>query len=271
MTANDPSGAYRDPSLLMFQAPTEEDADLPQYLTIRDALAEDIRSGKLPAGVRLPSERELAAQHAVARMTARKALGTLEAEGAIYSVGRQGYFVSPPRFRYNPASSANLMRQIREQGLLAENIYLGRQLLEATPWHAAQFEVPAGTPLALERSVVAVENRRVGYSEDCLLLDALPGYADRPYVSPLTQNLERNYGVYPRNTWMRMRVTNIGFVASRHLGVGNDALGLSFTFASSFEEQVVMVNRTFWLSDAVDLVLEGLPSGERHGRSPEQT
>lgn len=67
-------------------------------------------------------------------MTARKALGTLESEGAIYSVDRQGYFVSPPRFRYNPASPANLMRQIREQGLLAENIYLGRQLLEATPW-----------------------------------------------------------------------------------------------------------------------------------------
>lgn len=270
MTAETPTGPYRDPSLLMFQEPTEQDTDLPHYLTIRDALAEDIRSGRLAPGARLPSERELAARHEVARMTARKALGTLEAEGAIYSVFRQGYFVSPPRFRYDPSSPANLMRQIREQGLLAENIYLGRQLLEATPWYAAHFDVPAGTPLVLERGVVAIENRRVGYSEDCLLLDALPGYAERPYVSPMTQNLERNYGVYPRNKSVRMRVTNIGFVASRHLGVGNDALGLSFTFVSTFEARVVMVNRTFWLSDAVDLVLDDLPTPGRDD-STEQT
>ena len=270
MTADTPRGPYRDPSLLMFQSPTEQETDLPHYLTIRDALAEDIRSGELAPGARLPSERELAARHDVARMTARKALGLLESEGAIYSVDRQGYFVSPPRLRYNPASPANLMRQIREQGLLAENIYLGRQLLEATPWYAAQFKAPVGTPLAMERSVVAIENRKVGYSEDCLLLDALPGYAERPYVSPMTQNLQRNYGVYPRTKSVRMRVTNIGFVASRHLGVGNDALGLSFTFVNTFEARVVMVNRTFWLSDAVDLILDDLPTGD-HNDSTEQS
>lgn len=255
MSADKPVGPYRDPSLLITQYPLEQDGEPPLYLSIRDALAEEIGGGGLSTGARLPSERDLAETHGVARMTARKALGLLESEGLIYSAGRRGYFVSPPRIRYDPASHVNLMRQVREQGLMAENLYLGRQLLEATPWYARHFEKPAGTPLVLERSVISVEDRKIAYSEDCLLLDALPGYAERPYVSPMTQNIQKNYGVFPQIRSLRMLVANISHVASRHLGVASDALGLSFEYVAEFNGEVVMVNRVFWLADSVELVI----------------
>lgn len=256
LTVKIPLGPHCDPSLLTLQMPTEPDSNLPLYLTIRDILAEDVRSGRLTPGTRLPSERDIAEKHGVARMTARKALGVLESEGAIHSSDRRGYFVSRSRVRYNPLSPNNLMQQLRNQGLLTENIYLGRQFLEAEGWYASHFEVPNGTPLVLERSVVEIEGRRVVYSEDCLLLDAAPGYADRPYFSPMTQNLHKNYGVKPRQVSASMRVTNISFVAAKHLGVSTDTKSITITHVEQFEGRIVMADRSYWLSDAVDLVLE---------------
>ncbi|MEM5477899.1 GntR family transcriptional regulator [Pacificibacter sp. AS14] len=259
MTADTPSGPHSDPTLLTQQSPIEVNLNLPLYLTIRDVLIEEIRSGLRAPGDRLPSERTIAEDHGVARMTARKALSILETEGAIYSSDRRGYFVSKRRVLYNPLSSVNLMRQMRNQGLLTENIYIGREILEAKGWYADRFEVPIGTPLVLEKSVVQIEGRRLVYGEDCLLLEAAPGYAEQPYISPMTQNLHKNYGLKANEVSARMRVTNIPFVPSKHLGVPTDTMGISMTHVRKLEGQVVLVDRSFWLSDAVELEFENTP------------
>ena len=260
LTAEIPLGPHRNPSLLTQQSPMEGDFKLPLYLSIRDNLMEEIRAGLRVPGDRLPSERTIAQEHGVARMTARKALSILESEGAIYSSDRRGYFVSKLRVRYDPLSSINLMRQMRNQGLLTENIYLGREVLEAKGWYADQFKVPVGTALVLERSVVKIEGRRVVYGEDCLLMNAAPGYAERPYISPMTQNLDKNYDLKARQVSASMRVTNIPFVPSKHLGVSTDTMGISMTHVRKSEGQVVLVDRSFWLGDSVELMLESEPS-----------
>lgn len=254
MTEEKQAGPHSDPEILTPQTPVSSRTEAPIYLSIRDVIAQEIRAGHLTVGDRLPSERELAEQHGVARMTARKALGHLEAEGLIFRSERRGYFVSPPRIRFDPTSAVNLMRQLREQGLMTENIYLGRQVMEATEWLAAQFRVDVGTPLALERCVVAVEGRRVIYSEDFLLLDALPGYADRPYISPMTQNIRRHYGVHPYPTSFRIRYGSLSYVAAQQLGVAADTAGMNVAQVQEFDGRVVMVNRSDCLGDALEMV-----------------
>ena len=136
---------------------------------------------------------------------------------------------------------------------MTDNIYLGRRVQNAEDWQARMFEVDPGEPLALERSIVSVDGRRVVYTEDFLLLDALPGYADRPYVSPMTQNMQKIYGVFPKSKWFRVRIANLSFVAARHLEVSPDAPGMHIMFVQEFEDRVVMVNRCYWLADAVEL------------------
>jgi len=54
-----------------------------------------IARGRLPAGQFLPSERQLAEKHCLARKTVRRALKSLEAEGTIATVPRRGYRVLP--------------------------------------------------------------------------------------------------------------------------------------------------------------------------------
>ena len=61
----------------------------PQYELVRSDLASDIASGSLAAGALLPSEVDLAARFQVSRVTVRRALALLKAEGLVGS--RQGY------------------------------------------------------------------------------------------------------------------------------------------------------------------------------------
>lgn len=69
----------------------------PLYVQIAESIAERIRSGVLAVGDRISSERQLAEELSVSRMTVRQALATLQQQGLIGSLHGKGYFVSPPR------------------------------------------------------------------------------------------------------------------------------------------------------------------------------
>jgi GntR family transcriptional regulator len=74
----------------------DHDGELALYLQIAAILRAQIASGELPAGRPIPSEVTLAQQYGVSRLTARKAVHLLRAEGLVrHAVGR-GTFVQPP-------------------------------------------------------------------------------------------------------------------------------------------------------------------------------
>ena len=66
----------------------------PIYTQIIDGFKEQISTGVLQSGEKLPSVRELSAQLAVNPNTVQRAYRELEAEGYIYSVAGKGSFVA---------------------------------------------------------------------------------------------------------------------------------------------------------------------------------
>ena len=66
---------------------------MPLYEGLYRCIREDIRSGKLPAGTKLPSKRALAENLEVSKITVENAYGQLLAEGYIRSEEKVGYFV----------------------------------------------------------------------------------------------------------------------------------------------------------------------------------
>lgn len=68
--------------------------DGPLYGQIYNYLFEKIKSGDLPSGSRVPSEKELADQFNVSRITSKKALEMLSANGLIERVQGKGSFVA---------------------------------------------------------------------------------------------------------------------------------------------------------------------------------
>ena len=74
----------------------------PKYQRIANGLREQIGAGRYGPGDRLPGENELMAEHQVARMTARQALGLLQAEGI--AEARKGAGVFVPGLPAHPAA-----------------------------------------------------------------------------------------------------------------------------------------------------------------------
>jgi GntR family transcriptional repressor for pyruvate dehydrogenase complex len=76
----------------------ERHLQIPPTLTLTAQLAEriggDIRSGRLSAGERLPTEQELIAQFQVSRTVVREAMASLRTEGLIVSRQGAGVFVA---------------------------------------------------------------------------------------------------------------------------------------------------------------------------------
>ncbi|MER7400031.1 GntR family transcriptional regulator [Streptomyces sp. NPDC000151] len=70
-----------------------EAADAP-YEQVRTQIAEQARSGRLPAGFRLPTVRGLAGELGLAANTVAKAYRALEGDGVIETRGRNGTFVA---------------------------------------------------------------------------------------------------------------------------------------------------------------------------------
>ena len=66
---------------------------VPLYEGLYRCIREDILSGKLPAGAKLPSKRALAENLEVSKITVENAYGQLLAEGYIRSEEKVGYFV----------------------------------------------------------------------------------------------------------------------------------------------------------------------------------
>ena len=67
---------------------------MPFYRQVVDQIGALVRSGQLPAGTRMPSVRELAAQLMVSLITVRRAYADLEAAGLVIRRQGQGTFVA---------------------------------------------------------------------------------------------------------------------------------------------------------------------------------
>lgn len=126
---------------------------IPYYFQLKQALSDEIRSGQLPPGSRLPSEPELCERFGISRTTVRQALSELEAEGMLRREKGRGTFVAPLADRSTFLQSAS--------GFFDEALRAGRDVSsrvlrwerEALPgWASRALEQPAGAVgLTLER------------------------------------------------------------------------------------------------------------------------
>ncbi len=96
---------------------------LPFYRQVTDQISALVRSGQLPAGSRMPSVRELAAQLMVSLITVRRAYADLEAAGLVIRRQGQGTFVAD---NVAKASVQLALDQAHEQ--LARAVRLAQQL-----------------------------------------------------------------------------------------------------------------------------------------------
>jgi GntR family transcriptional regulator len=88
----------------------------PLYRQVAEQIAEEIEADIRPANSRISSERELAEEFGISRMTARAAVNTLVHQGLVIRRNRAVY-VAQPKFRFSLSSPHGLHKQLLKAGV----------------------------------------------------------------------------------------------------------------------------------------------------------
>jgi GntR family transcriptional regulator len=116
------------------------------YLLLRQRLLDGDFEGEQP----LPGEHSLAQQYDVSRLTVRRALDTLAADGLVTRRQGRGTFALAPAEMATPQQGASvdaLMMHLSRMGMHTQVKLLDLAVEAATPAVAARLEVPVGAPV----------------------------------------------------------------------------------------------------------------------------
>jgi len=106
---------------------------VPLYEQLYRRLRTAIQEGSVTAGGQLPSERQLAANYGVSRVTARKALDKLQQEGLVHAHQGRGSFVARDALENLEYTRLDGFSQVMlKQGMVLHNRILSRGIVPAT-------------------------------------------------------------------------------------------------------------------------------------------
>jgi DNA-binding GntR family transcriptional regulator len=223
----------------------------PQYLALRNRIAEQIEAGTYTEG-KLPSERQLQSGTGAARGTIREALFQLEAEGLIYRRDRSGWYVSPSPIMYDPTRWAGFMSYVSEQGREPATETLSTKMNSVPPATAEIFGTAPEAPLFLIHRRRRVDGRPVLVEHITVDPALAPNLLDYDLNGSLTGILRTHYGVTVARNRVDMQPCALVREAAEALGVKSGTPGL-LVVRTSFDKAgcVVEYDQEYWRSDAI--------------------
>lgn len=108
------------------------DSPIPLYKQLYRQLRTEIEQGGYEVGTRLPSERQLAANHGISRLTARRAVDILRDEGYVESFQGKGCYIARARqHTHNGIPLQGLSELMLERGMAPTSQLLSRSVMSA--------------------------------------------------------------------------------------------------------------------------------------------
>lgn len=133
------------------------DSPIPLYLQIEEELRGQVESGELGPNVRVPSEAELSEKFGVSRMTARKALDRLVADGLLFRRAGKGTFVALPKIAHGPSQLLSFSAAMNAQGVRHDTRVLDAGMVTAPTNIARELGLPPGAQTVFVRRLRLVE------------------------------------------------------------------------------------------------------------------
>jgi len=195
----------------------------PLYLKLEETLRNMIEGIEYEPGDQIPSERELAEKLKASRMTVRRAVELLTAQGFLERRSTSGTFVSEPNVirSFTPGSVQSLTRQIQGKGGLAGSKLLKFDVIQAPAKVANSLQIPnrslvfiiqrlrlsSGLPFCIETS----------YLPKTLVLEL--SESDVSGQDSLYDLLKLRYGIIPSRSSDKLKITWPNELEAQLLGV----------------------------------------------------
>ena len=172
---------------------------VPIYQAIQQRLQEMIAASDLSPGDRVPSERDLAARFRANRMTVRKAVERLVAQGLLVRAGTSGTRVAMPVVTrpVEGAVGSGIARIVRSEGGTPGAKLLHFELARASAKMAKRLGVAVGAELVVLRRLWTVNAAPFCVETSTLAADRVPGLAAEDLMAgqSLYALLRARYGI----------------------------------------------------------------------------
>lgn len=207
------------------------DSTGPVYRRIASALEADISSGKLSAGDKLPSERVMAEQLGISRMTARQALKHLTDRGILVTRTGHGTFVGRPMIQQKLSTLTGFTEEIEQQGRRASSVVVESGAHRADELCASALNLPLGGDVYRLVRVRLVDGEPVAMETTEIRADVAPGLFD---IADFGQEslyaiLRKHYRIVPASAEQTLQAGLSSPAVSRTLQLGENAPVLELT------------------------------------------
>lgn len=159
-------------------------ADHPEPLWIQavNLIKDQIATGALNAGSRLPPERELCERLGISRVTLRKALTTLVDEGILSASHGRGWYVAPSATtREWPNSLESFTETANRMGLAPSSSVLRQEIVAADLDQAEELSIAPGTPLFVLERVRLLNDVPIALDLTQVPADMVPGIVEADF------------------------------------------------------------------------------------------
>ena len=171
----------------------------PKYRRIADSLADDIHAGRLKAGDQIPSERVIAEEFGISRMTVRQALKHLADRGMVEARVGQGTFVGAPQLQQQLSTLTGFTEEMERQGRSAASIVFEAAARAPDPDTALALDLAAGATVWRISRVRLADGEPVAIETTEVVAAMTPGLLERADFgrASLYDTLRRHYGLRP--------------------------------------------------------------------------
>lgn len=166
------------------------------WTIIRDALSDDIRSGRLSAGDQLPTELQLADRFEIGRHSVRRALEALAREGKISIEQGRGTFVADPsRLTYQIGKRTRLRRNLIPQGVDVTSQLVSAVRVAAPDGIAHALLLNSGARVLETQWITLANDVPVAFGSAYHCAERFPDFAERRDVLGSTTETYRSFGI----------------------------------------------------------------------------
>jgi GntR family transcriptional regulator len=225
----------------------------PLYLQLARQLEVDIRAGTYRVDQALPSERVLVESLGVSRITARKAIDVLVAQGLVARRHGSGNFIAP-RLEQPLSKLASFSEELRQRGYVPSSQWITREASPATAAERNALSLARAARVARLERLRLADGVAMAYERSVVLLSALP--KPQALEGSLYLHLARS-GQAPVRAVQHIRAVNAEAAMAAQLQIApGDAL--LWVTRTAYLESGVAVEHTqsFCRSDYYDFVAE---------------
>lgn len=165
----------------------------PLHVQVHRAIADEIARGRHQPGDRLPTERELCERFTVSRITVRRALRELAADGIVSPAQGRGWFVREYPLSEPPNTLLSFTEMAAVRGLVASARVVHAGVRPATIDEAEELHIAPGSDLFHIQRVRLVDDLPIAFDENRVPLAVAPSLPDEDFTtSSLHETLARH-------------------------------------------------------------------------------